>query len=430
MISFNFLIRRAVCAVVLIAAFTMCAPSQRTFNVKGTTGEDIQAMIDKAFSKGGGKVIVPAGEYSVGSLRLRSNVELHLEKDAVLLGSDKSVDYDSFPEEICAIQPERSSKVLVYAYDEKNIAITGEGIIDGQGPKFFDTSSESGFYPKPPVERPRMVQFFQCDGIRLEGVTFKDSPCWTMFIRLCNDIEVNGIVVTADQRMINNDGIDFDGCRNVHVTGSDFKTGDDCLILRALRESPDQHVVCEDILVENCRLDSRCQTVRLGAPSDDTIRNAFFKNIEAKGGNGIFADYPVGYLTADDEGYMDISNITFEGYKGTLSGSAVQIVSQPGVKPRRVDGFVFRDFDVKSNQPLRFVGNAGYEIGNVLLENFKADISSSDKPCVIAGCDGLTFKNVTFNGVRQPDGHVESASGSDAPMTRGKSTSWETRKMK
>lgn len=112
----------------------------RILTVKGNTSSDIQAMIDKAFEKGGGKVVVPAGTYDVGSIQLKSNVELHLEEGALLLGADKIEAYDSFPEEICAIQPERSSKVLVYAYNAENIAITGEGVIDGNGPKFFDTS--------------------------------------------------------------------------------------------------------------------------------------------------------------------------------------------------------------------------------------------------------------------------------------------------
>lgn len=186
-----------ICTLIL---FTMCVSAGNTYKVHGNTGDDIQSLIDKAYSKGGGMVIVPAGIYNVGSIHLKSNVELHLEKDAVLLGGAKSEDYDSFPDEVCPIKPENSSKVLIYAYGEKNISITGEGVIDGQGLAFFDTTAFAGnCFVKPPVERPRMVQFFDCDGIRLEGVTFKDSPCWTMFIRLCQNINVEGITITADQ---------------------------------------------------------------------------------------------------------------------------------------------------------------------------------------------------------------------------------------
>ncbi len=425
------IIVRASCAAALLCVSVMCTPSVKTYIVKGNSSADIQAMIDKASDKGGGKVVVPAGVYNVGSIRLKSNVELHLEKGALLLGADKSEAYDSFPEEICSVQPEGSDKVLVYAYDATNIAITGNGVIDGNGPAFFDTSNPDDiFYSKPADERPRMVQFINCDGIRLEGTTFKDSPCWTMFIRFCRNIEIKGITVTGDQKMINNDGIDFDGCSHVRVSDSYFKTGDDCIILRAMRESADQKVVCEDIIVSDCELHSRCQTVRLGCPSDDIIRNALFKNIKGEGYNGIFADYPTRYLNSDDEGYMDISNIVFENYSGTFDGSALQIVSQPGVKIRRVDGFVFRNFDVKSAGTLRFIGNAGHEIGNVLLENFKAEVLASGEPCVVKGCNGLEFKGVTLNGTTRPDGVVKSAPGDDSELVRGPSVSWEQRRKK
>jgi len=182
------------------------------------------------------------------------------------------------------------------------------------------------------------------------------------------------------------------------------------------------------VIVTDCTLDSRCQTVRLGCPSDDTIRDALFKNIVAQGNNGIFADYPTRYLNSDDEGYMDISNIVFENYSGSFNGSAVQIVSQPGVKIRRADAFVFRNFDVKSANTLNFVGNAGHEIGSVLLENFKAEVLAPGEPCVIKGCKALTFKGVTLNGKVYPDGIAESQPGPDEPLVRGASVSWEQRK--
>ena len=389
---------------------------------------NIQAAIDAAAAAGGGRVTVPQGEHTVGSLHLKSGVELHLEKGAVLVGSVRSEDYDSFPAEVCSIRPENSSKVFVYAYDAEDIAITGEGTIDGRGPAFFDTSEASiqwGCYPKPPVERPRMVQFVRCKNVHLQGVTFQDSPCWTMLIRLCENVDIVGIAITADQKMINNDGIDIDGCRHVRARDSVFKTCDDCLILRAMRERPDEHVVCEDIAVSNCRLNSRCQTIRLGCPSDDTIRNAVFRDIVAEGNNGIFADFPVRYLRPDDEGFMDIGGITVENYRGAFTGSALQIVSEPGVKVRNIDRFVFRNLDVKSAHPLRFIGNRGCEIKSVLLENVSADVSAEGEPCIVAGCNGLEFRGVTLNGTRQPDGPVSSAPGSDAPLGQRVTISWE-----
>ena len=398
--------------------------------VKGSTGKDIQQAVDAAAARGGGMVYVPAGEYPTGTIWLKGGVELHLAKGARLLGRTKSEDYDDFPDEVCAIHPEGSKKVLLAAYDAKDIAVTGEGVIDGQGLEFFaDKKIPWGrFFMKPPVERPRMVQFVRCRGVRLEGVTFKDSPCWTMLIRLCDDITVNGITVTADQRMINNDGIDFDGCRRIRVGNSTFRTGDDCLILRAMRDASTGtgRVVCEDVVVSNCTLNSACQTIRMGCPSDDTIRNALFKDIRAEGNNGIFFDYPTRYLRPDDEGYMDIRDITFDGYAGKFGESAVQIVSEPGVKVRAVDGIVFRNFDVESAKPLRLVGNAGHEIGRVTLENFRAKVKSGE-PLEARGCKGLIFKGVTLNGAARPDGPVTTPAGSDEPLKRpAKPVSWES----
>lgn len=124
---------------------------------------------------------------------------------------------------------------------------------------------------------------------------------------------------------------------------------------------------------------------------------------------------------------MDIQNITIQNYTGHFTGSAIQIVSEPGVKVRKADGFVFRNLKVKSRRPLRFLGNRGHEIGFVLLENVVADVEAKGEPVQVAGCAGLTFKGVTVNGVVQQDGPVASKPGSSAPLKRAKSVSWESR---
>lgn len=180
-------------------------------------GASIQKAIDEVAAQGGGRVVVPAGEYRSPSLRLKSNVELHLAKGALLRGGTRSEDYFDFPVDVCAVRPEKSGRVFIYAWDAENIAITGEGIIDGRAKEFFSrTESEWNFtWPKPEAPRPRMVQFVRCRNIRLEGVTFEDSPGWTMLIRLCENLTVDNVFVNADHRVINSDGIDLDGCRHV-----------------------------------------------------------------------------------------------------------------------------------------------------------------------------------------------------------------------
>jgi len=369
-------------------------------------GIDFQRLIDEAAANGGGRVVVPAGVHDTKSLQLKSHVELHLEKGAVLRGSTRHEDYYEFPAELCAVRPESSGLVLIYAHDAEDISITGEGTVDGQGPEFFPGRNTDpgfrGFWPKPVLPRPREVQFVRCRNVRLQGVTFKDSAGWTMLIRLCENVFVDGIRIDNDQRVINSDGIDFDACRHVRVGNSQFKTGDDCLILRAMREKLGDVAICEDVVISNCVLDSACQTIRVGCPSDDVIRNALFKNIKAKGRNGIFFDYPVRYVRAYDEGYMCVSNLVFEQYSGAFSGSAVQIVVEDGVKIRGVRDVKFRDLDVRSANPIRFVGN-------------------EDSPI-----EGVEFSNVSVNGKRQADGLVRPEIHASKPLARTETWSWET----
>lgn len=398
------------CALAVLAGCVTSDAVSRDVVVEGPDGTAIQRAIDAAAAAGGGRVVVPAGEYPSGSLRLRSHVELHLEKGCVIRGGTRSEDYFSFPAGVCAVRPEGSARVFLYAWDEEDVAITGEGVVDGQGPAFFDRSTlrpGMRFWAKPSCERPRMVQLVNCRNVRLRGVTFRDSPGWTMLIRCCREVDVESIRVDAEQRMINSDGIDFDGCRRVRVRNCDFRTGDDCLVVRAMREAGnDAQIVCEDVLVEDCRLDSACQCIRIGCPSDDTIRNVAFRGIRMAGQNGIYFNYPVRYLRRTDEGYLDVSNVRFENFSGGVRGSAIQIDVEPGIKLRGVRDVLFRDFDVKSARPLRFVGNVHTKFERV------------------------RFENVTVNGVRQGDGEVTGDFSAAGPLVRGGSGPRETRMRK
>lgn len=406
-----------ICAMMLVAAVT----------VTGTGRDSIQKAIDEVASAGGGRVTIPAGIHESGSIRLQSGIELHLEKGAVIRGGTRSEDYFEFPDSVCRVKPENSARVFIYAWDAENVAITGEGLIDGRGKEFFGRFQPKGrFWPKPACPRPRMVQFVRCRNVRLEGVTFEDSPGWTMLIRLCEDVCVDGIFVNADQRIINSDGIDFDGCRRVKVTRSRFLTGDDCLILRAMREpGSEERIVCEDVEVSDCDLDSTCQVIRMGCPSDDIIRHARFRNIRARGQNGINFDYPVRYLRPTDEGYMNISDIVFENFSGDFMGTAIRIVAAPGVKLRNVSDVTFRNCKVRSMYPLDFTGNFDSPLRNVTLENCTVDVPGCE-PFVAAATEPLRFRKCVFNGKAVTDDDLVTPRPARQPLVRVKGVSWES----
>ena len=326
------------------------------------TGTAIQAAIDTAFAAGGGRVVLDPGIYPSGTIYLKSNVELHIPAGAKIQGFDTPDRYDDVNDPgLVNIAPEGSRKVLLAALHAENIAVTGQGEINGQGPKFYDTNVPAGtVFAKPPHPRPRMVQFFDCRNVKFEDVSFTDSPGWTFYLLNCEDVHVHRIRVTGCQQMINNDGLDIISCKRVSVSDSFFRTGDDCLIVRAIRKFPDEHAICEDVTITNCVLDSWCQGIRIGCPSDDTIRHCTFSNITFKGrGNGINIDNPVRYLSKkwNDTGFLDLRDLVFTNFVIETDRCPVRIFVENGVKLKYIGDMTFSNFRIRSKQPILLQGN-------------------------------------------------------------------------
>ena len=347
----------------------------------------IQAKIDAAAAKGGGRVTVGKGIHPCRTLYLKSGVELHLEEGAVIQGGTKPEDYDdAMPLDQVytysnAVPATVTRKAFIFAEEAHGIAITGKGVIDNSGTAFFDHRT----WAKPThLLRPRTVIFLRCRDIRFEDTTFKDSPVWTMWLRYCENITVSRIRIEDEQRMINSDGIDFDGCRHVRVGDSYFKTGDDCVVLRAIRDERrrDVPVVTEDVVVSNCYFNTPCQGVRIGCPSDDTIRNAVFRNIEFHGSNAIGSQQPRHYLTVGDNGYLKTENILFEDWTIESGGHPLQMFVGDGIVLRDFGHMMFRNFTVKSKRPFMVRGNAGTHISDMRFENIKGTVAG--KPFDVA----------------------------------------------
>jgi len=347
----------------------------------------IQTRIDAAAAKGGGRVIIPKGIHPCRTLYLKSGVELHLEEGAVILGGPKPEDYDdAIPVEMvyrygdANTAPTVTRKALVFAENAENVAITGKGAIQIDGPAFFDHGTSFGGGPawdKPPWPRPRMVVMLRCRHVRFEDATFKDCPLWTMWLRFCEDVAVSRIRIEAEQRMINSDGIDFDGCRHVRVADSSFKTGDDCVVLRAIRlgHPGEGTVVTEDVVVENCSLDTPCQGVRIGCPSDDTVRDAVFRDISFRGRNAIGSQQPRHYLNAGDNGYLRTANILFENWR-IKGGCPLELFVGDGIALRDFGHMTFRNFTVETERPFVVKGNEATPVRGMRFESIRGAVKS------------------------------------------------------
>lgn len=369
----------------------------------GTTlnTQAIQRAIDACHAAGGGRVYCGPGLFRTGTLMLRSRVDLYLSTGCRLVGSTNLNDYADLiaPGFRHELAPERSAKSLLLAIEAEDFAITGPGEINGSGPAFYDTGSLmwERFYRKPDSPRPRMLTAYRCRNFRIEDASFNDSPCWTFWLILCQGVGIHRIRMVADQKMINNDGIDLDMCRDVTVSDSHFRTGDDCLILRAMRHLCESEAPCENVTVTNCVLDSWCQGVRIGCPGDGVIRNAVFSNLVINSlGNGIVFNNPRHYLPAGCTGAADIRNISFSNVAIDCKGKPISLDVEEGVALPYLGDISFTNIRIRSGRPVTVQGCRQTTIRNVRLSLVDIDTAGPDA-IVCRHCEGLSLTDVRLS---------------------------------
>ena len=223
----------------------------------------LQSAIDACAAAGGGRVVFGVGVYLTGSLLLRSGVELHLAKGARILGSPDCADWKDRPDARhidAAMCPRRRSAALLFADEAENIALTGEGMIDGNGYAFVEPDPES---PSRQLRRrfdlsispPRLVFVAGCRDVRVEGVTVVNPPAgWSFWVHDCDRVRFADMAVESDVNFPNNDGIHVNCSRDVEIVRCRIETGDDSIIVRANSASLRENRVCERVHVADCKL--------------------------------------------------------------------------------------------------------------------------------------------------------------------------------
>ena len=275
----------------------------------GGTG-DGATLSTEAFAKaiaslseqGGGRVVVPAGVWYTGPIVLKDNIELHLERNAMIVFSDDKTLYPLVQITFEGLNTWRCQSPIS-AMNAKNVAITGFGVIDGNGDawravkrgkltegqwrakvasggilsddgktwypsenfKFGATSgsdqnvstwanSKEDFERMRDFLRPVLVAIHHCENVLIEGVTFQNSPCWHIHPAMCTNLIVKDITVRCPDYAQNGDGIDIESCKNVVLTGSRFDVGDDGICIKSGKDKAgrDRGIPCENIIVDDC----------------------------------------------------------------------------------------------------------------------------------------------------------------------------------
>lgn len=377
--------------IIFIVLF--CAAHAQVYNIKeyGAIGDSrilntefIQKAIDAAYSNGGGRVLVPAGIFLTGTIRLKNNVELYLEKDAVLLGSSHLSDY------------KRNSRwyAIILAEKQGSIAITGYGTIDGQGKeavknviKLIQNKTISDPLNKNrPNEyfRPQLIEITNCTNVLIKNVTLKNSACWVQSYIECKDLTIDSIHVKSTTYW-NNDGIDIIDCKNVAVKNSDINAADDGICLKS--DNPESS--CENFNITNCKIRSSASGIKFGTSSAGGFKKITIDSIYVYDTyrTAIALEMVSGGVLED----VSISNITGRNIGGALFIRLGQ--RNKKVKPGILRRIYIRNMDVEvaSGKP-----DKGYEIDGPMGEDI---YPHNALPSSIVGLPGFPVQDITLENI-------------------------------
>ena len=257
-------------------------------------GDAIQRAIDDCASNGGGRVLLESGSYYSHSVSLKENVELHLQKGALLKASS---DIDSYIRPCETINDPRTALVgnpvtgkpsfaFIYGYSAHGAVISGEGTIDANCYAFVERKSQyyvtGNFYPRPTV-----IYIENSNHITVKDVTIKDAPFWTLHPAGCDDVLISNIRILNPIDVANSDGIDPDHCSNVRIMGCHVVCADDCICLKASKGNS-EYGPTENIVISGCTLTSTSSAIKIGTEGVGDFRNVIVSDcIISKSNRGI-----------------------------------------------------------------------------------------------------------------------------------------------
>ena len=370
----------------------------------------IARAIAACHAAGGGRVVVPEGVWLTGAVHLKSNVNLHLAEGATLR-------FDPEPAKYLPLVLTRFEGIecmnyspLIYAIEQENVAITGQGTLDGSANwetwwawnnkatgeptrqvaarKRLDQQGTDGMpvaervYGEGHFLRPNFIQPYRCKNVLIEGVTIINSPMWEIHPVLCTNVIVRGVKVRS--LGTNNDGCDPESCRDVLIEDCVFETGDDCIAIKSGRNNDGRRVgvPAENIVIRRCTMKDGHGGVTMGSEVSGGVRNVFVKDCK-----------------------MDSPNLdrAFRFKSNAVRGGVIENIFVRGVEIGRVARAVLSvefDYEEGANGPHKPV------LRNVLIEGVST--KSAGRVSTItafpgAVIEGVRLKDCLFRGVEAAD---------------------------
>ena len=368
----------------------------------------LQQAIDDCTKAGGGRVVVPTGQYKIGSIVLKSDVHLYLEQGATLFGSTDLKDYQPMKSDYVSLRTQTSTIQLIYADKVRNVVIDGFGTIDGRGRAFKKLSwNDEG------ITRPHLLRFIQSEDVTVKDITLRNSGCWMQHYLACDRVRIDGIKV-FNRNNYNNDALDIDGCHEVIVRGMIADSDDDGITLKST--SPR---LCENIRISDCVISSHCNAVKLGTETNGGFRNINITGIVVKPSSDQSSQFfgapsKIGTsalsLEIVDGGVMEnvsASDFTVEGTESPIfirlgnRGRGYQLKPHPQTSSPNGEGEAYGGLSGKGNDdtiseliPIDHIGS----IDGIRIDNFMV-MNAGSVGCSITGLVGHPVRNVWLSNI-------------------------------
>jgi polygalacturonase len=382
---------------------------------------------------GGGRVVVPPGRFLSGAIHLKSRVNLHVSEGATIAFSRDPGHYLPVVFTRWEGVELMNYSAFIYAFEQRDIAITGKGTLDGQaGPEHWwpwkgtkDQPAEAtqlaartkliemGARGVPVAERifgdgsrlrPNFIQPYRCQNVLIDGVTIVNSPMWEIHPVLCRNVTVRNVSINSHGP--NNDGCDPESCADVLIEGCTFDTGDDCIALKSGRNEDGRRVntPIENVVIRHCVMKDGHGGVVIGSEVSGGARHIFAEGcrmdspnldralrIKTNSVRGGYVEHV--YMRDCVVGQVSEAVVTVNLYYEEGDGGAFP----PSVRDIDVRGVTSR----KSQYALLLRGYPHTPVRDIRLTDCTFD--NVEKDDIVEGVTGLTFRNVTVNGTRRPD---------------------------
>ena len=338
--------------------------------------EAFRKAIDALSQKGGGKLVVPQGVWHTGPIVLKSNIELHLKAGAVILfAADESL-YPIIETSFEGLDTRRLQSPI-YANGATNIAITGKGVIDGNGQYWRPVKKEKvtakhwksllaipgsqelkpGYWvpsagyaqgekganmnvpnAQTPEEwnaikrflRPVMISLVKCKNVMLKGVIFQNSPAWNLHPLMCENVIIDQVLVRNPSYAQNGDALDLESCKNALIVNSRFDAGDDGICIKSGKDADGRRrgIPCENVVVDGCTVFAGHGGFVVGSEMSGGVKNIMVENCQflgtdvglrfksTRGRGGIVENININNISMTD---IKTDAITFNMYYGGKS---------------------------------------------------------------------------------------------------------------